>query len=305
MSASGLAGSRVLVTGASGFIGRRLCRRLVAEGARVHGTTRSAEPPDVGLAGSSRGDLADPRFVEELVERAKPEVVYHLASAVTGSREAGAVLPTLRANFESTVNILLAVRASDGRRLVLAGSMEEPESVEEGGAPVAQSPYAAAKWAASAYARMFHALYGTPVVTARIFMVYGPEQRDLRKLVPYVTLSLLRGERPRLSSGARPVDWIYVDDVVEGLVALGTAPGVEGERVDLGSCRLVTIRALVEELGRIAGPGIDLGFGVLPDRPLEAVRRADVERTQQLLGWQPKTDLSEGLRRTVDWYRDA
>jgi nucleoside-diphosphate-sugar epimerase len=91
------------------------------------------------------------------------------------------------------------------------------------------SPYAAAKFAASAYGRMFHALYHTPVTILRLFMVYGPGQQDLRKLVPYVTLALLKGEMPRVSSGVREVDRIYVDDVAAGYLAAATATGVEGE----------------------------------------------------------------------------
>jgi nucleoside-diphosphate-sugar epimerase len=215
------------------------------------------------------------------------------------------VLPTFQANLASTVNLLVAVRDAGCRRLVLAGSMEEPEP-DAGSLPVPASPYAAAKGAASAYARMFHALYGLPVVTARLFMVYGPGQRDLGKLVPHVATSLLRGERPRLSSGRRPVDWIYVDDVVDGLAALATAPGIEGERLDLGSGELVTVREVAERLAAIVradGAAAELGVGELPDRPLETVRRADVERTRELTGWRPKVSLDEGLRRTYEGYR--
>ena len=89
---------------------------------------------------------------------------------------------------------------------------------------------------------MFHALYHTPVTILRLFMVYGPGQQDLSKLVPYVTLSLLKGEMPRVSSGMREVDWIYVDDVAAGYLAAATATGVEGStmcpaviRVDTGT----------------------------------------------------------------------
>lgn len=302
-----LAGSRVLVTGASGFIGRRLCRRLAALGARVHGASRSSELGEDHFEGGSRGDLADADFTLGLVGEAEPDVLFHLASEVTGSREPEAVLPTFRGNLASTVNVLLAARASGCRRVVLTGSMEEPEPGPPGAPlPPPPSPYAAAKWGASAYARMFHALYGTPVVTARVFMVYGPGQRDLRKLVPSVALSLLRGERASLSSGRREVDWIYVDDVVEGLVALATAPGVEGGRLDLGSGELTTVREVAEELARIAGAdGGELGVGDLPDRPLEAVLRADPERTRERTGWAPEVALPEGLRRTYEWYGKA
>jgi len=302
---TGLRGARVLVTGASGFIGQRLCRRLAEAGARVHATGRSGELSGEELEGRSRGDLAEASFARSLVEEARPDLVFHLASRVTGSREPEAVLPTFHANLASTVNLLVAVRDAGCRRLILAGSMEEPEPDAES-LPVPASPYAAAKGAASAYARMFHALYGLPVVTARLFMVYGPGQRDLGKLVPHVTTSLLRGERPRLSSGRRPVDWIYVDDAVDGLAALATAPEIEGERLDVGSGELVTVREVAERLAaivRAAGVAAELGVGELPDRPLETVRRADVERTRELTGWRPEVSLDEGLWRTYEAFR--
>lgn len=302
-----LAGARVLVTGASGFIGGPLCRRLAELGARVHGTSRGSELPPEVFHGRSRGDLADADFTLRLVDEVQPDVLFHLASHVTGSREPEVVLPTFRGNLASTVNVLLAAREAGCRRVVMAGSMEEPEP-RSPGEPVAPppSPYAAAKWGASAYARMFHALYGLPVVTARLFMVYGPGQRDLRKLVPYVILSLLRGERASLSSGRRDVDWIYVDDVVEGLVALATASGVEGDHLDLGSGELVTVREVAEHLARLAGVAEEeLGIGELPDRPLEEVRRANPERTRERTGWAPAVPLPEGLRRTFAWYGEA
>jgi hypothetical protein len=112
----------------------------------------------------------------------------------------------------AAANVLVAATEGGVRRLLLAGSLEEPDPHESW--PVPASPYAAAKLGAGAVARMCHALYGTPVVWLRLFMVYGPAQPDVRKLIPHVTLSLLRGEAPRLSNGKRLVDWIYVDDVV-------------------------------------------------------------------------------------------
>ena len=82
---------------------------------------------------------------------------------------------------------------------------------------------------------MFHALYGLPVINLRTFMTYGPGQRDGSKLIPYVATALLRGESPRLSSGTREVDWIYVGDVVDAYLAAAVADGVEGTSIDIGS----------------------------------------------------------------------
>ncbi len=291
---------RVLVTGASGFIGKHLCARLIGEGAAVHAVSRRSEPSASAGLNWWKCDVTDVDQVRSLFAETRPEVIYHLASFVSGSRDLEAVLPTFHSNLVSTVNLLALATELGCRRIVLAGSMEEPRPDEKAAVP--GSPYAAAKMAGSAYARMFHALYRTPVVIAKIFMVYGPGQGDLRKLVPYVTLSLLRGEAPKLSSGTRPVDWIYVDDVVEGLLASASAPGLEGETVELGSGSMATVREVVEMLVGLNGSRVQPVFGGIEDRPFEQVRTADIAATYAQMSWRPETGLEEGLRQTVEWY---
>jgi nucleoside-diphosphate-sugar epimerase len=294
---------RALVTGASGFIGRHLCRRLAADGVEVHGLSRRPRPADAAVASWHLGDLADLETARRALDAAGPDWIFHLAGYVSGDRDLALVLPTFHGNLTSTVNLLTTATEVGCRRLVLVGSLEEPDpAIDE---PVPASPYAAAKWAASGYARFFHSNYETPVVVARLFMVYGPEQEDVKKLVPYVTLSFLRGEPPRLTSGIREVDWIYVDDAVEGLLAVAKAPRLEGSAVDIGSGRLVTIRDVVERLARCTGARVKALFGALPDRPQERVRAADASSTASRTGWRTRTELEPGLDRTVDWYRQA
>src|SRR5206468_741420 len=116
------------------------------------------------------------------------------------------------------------------------------------------------------YARMFHALYGLSVVVLRIFMTYGPAQRDVRKVIPYVILSALRGEAPALGSGARPVDWIYVGDVVEAIEAACGATDASGGSLDVGSGSLVTIRDVALRLVGTIDPSLSPRFGALADR---------------------------------------
>lgn len=299
---SSLAGRRALVTGASGFIGSTLCRNLSQAGMEVHGVSRTERTATDSCVRWHSYQLDDIESVRALFKAARPEYVFHLASHVAGSRAIELVLPTFSANLTSTVNILTVATELGCERLLLTGSLEEPETGSE--YPVPSSPYAAAKFAASAYGRMFHALYNTPVTILRLFMVYGPGQQDLRKLVPYVTLSLLKGEIPQLSSGARKVDWVYVDDVAAGYLAAATAKGVEGGTIDLGSGRLETVRTVVEELVELINPRVQPLFGLVPERAMEQIRTADADSSMRQLGWRAHVGLHDGLTRTVEWYRE-
>lgn len=292
-------GTRVLLTGGTGFIGRHLLTRLAATGAEIHCATRGAAPADLPGVWHSL-ELSDPAAASRLVAAARPEVVFHLASHVAGSRDISLVLPTFLGNLASTVGLMTALVEQGGcRSFVQAGSLEEPDDP----AATPASPYAASKLGASAYARMFHSLYGLPVVVARIFMVYGPGRQDEKKLVPYTIQSLLRGETPSFSSGTRPVDWVYVEDVAEGLLRLGAAADLAGARVDLGRGELFTVREAVEEIFRQVAPEKIPSFGGLGDRFAEQVRRADPAATREQLGWSPPTPLAEGLARTVAAFR--
>jgi UDP-glucose 4-epimerase len=295
-----LSGQRLLVTGGTGFIGERLCRRAAEHGATVHAVSRHPGIASEGVLWEG-ADLTDHLAVQGLFSRLRPDVVLHLASEVSGARDRDLVLPMLRANLLAAVNVMLACGDAGCRRLVLAGSMEEPDLGDS--EAVAQSPYAASKWAALAYARLFHTLYKLPVVHLRVFMVYGPGQRDLRKLVPYATVSLLRGRSPKLTSGARAVDWIYVDDVVDAFLRAAVAPGVEGMSLDIGSGELITAHALVDRLCALVDGDVEPVFGALADRQLERVRVADPTRAAQAMGWRPRTPLDEGLELTVKFYR--
>ena len=291
---------KVLVTGGSGFLGSRLCRRLVECGAEVHATSRlpRAQQEDGPLWWQA--DLADIAAAHALVSKIKPDVIYHLAGSVGASPARELVLPTFHSLLVSTVNLLTAVTETGCRRLVLTGSLTEPQASQAEAMP--GSPYAAAKWASSAYGRMFHSLYRTPCVIARIFMTYGPEQ-DPRKIIPAVTLALLKGEAPRLSSGRWKADWIYIDDVIDGLLAAAQVPHVEGCTFDLGSGVLVSVRAIVQQLVKLVRTDLEPMFGALPDRPFEQVRVAKIAGAEAKLGWEPLIPLNEGLIRTVEWYR--
>ena len=183
-----------------GFIGQHLCRRLRSEGHLVHATSRHPHASEERGLIWHQADLADLAVSRRLFATLKPDVVFHLAGAVGANPDLALVLPAFQSLLTSTINVLVAATEARCRRIVLTGSLTEPASRGDGATP--HSPYAAAKWSASGYGRMFHSLYEAPVVILRPFMTFGPGQAAA-KLIPSVTLSLLRGERPRLQAVRR------------------------------------------------------------------------------------------------------
>jgi UDP-glucose 4-epimerase len=206
----------------------------------------------------------------------------------------------MEANQAAAVNLLTAVsKSTPAARIVFAGSLEEPH---QGDDPTPRSPYAAAKWAATAYARMFYSLWDVRVSVLRIAMAYGPAQPDITKLIPYSTLALLRGDPPQLSSGTRLVDWVYVDDVVDALIRTAETEAAIGKVLDICCGRPVSIRDTVELLHLIVGGDARPQYGSVADRPMDQQRRGDPLPAADLMDWWSTTPLEDGLRKTVAWY---
>jgi UDP-glucose 4-epimerase len=289
---------RVFITGGTGFIGSRLCHVLSRSGAEVHVSSRSAVTPPEPAAKLWRINHCDFKGTQSVLNKVRPRTVFHLAGFTSAQRSLVLVQKTLNDNLVATVNLLHAAAEAGCERVILAGSLEEPED----SATPASSPYAVSKLSGHAYARMFRNTFGLDFTNARIFMVYGPAQRETYKLVPYVTLSLLRGELPKLSSGSREIDWIFVDDVVDGLKACATSRVAGGETVDLGSGLLTAVKDVVRKLADLIDPSLQPEFGSIADRENEQVRRADVVRTYSITGWKPSVSLADGLEQTVSWY---
>jgi UDP-glucose 4-epimerase len=289
---------RYLVTGGRGFIGRHLIRRLLAMGAEVHATTRAGRSLEPGPRWWVC-DLADLAATQQVVSEVRPDVVVHLASRAAGTRALDAVVPMLADNLLSAVHVMTASAAVPSCRAVLAGSIEEIAATGNGGA---QSPYAASKVAATAYAELFRDLWDLPVTVLRLAMVYGPDEPNRKRLVPYVIDSLLRGAALELSSGRRRVDWVYVADVVDALLSASTEPGAAGRVLDVGSGTVHSIHEAVELIADTVDANVAPAFGRVPDRAMERDLVADIGPAVQHLRWQPKVDLATVIARTVDWH---
>lgn len=297
ISAAANAARRVFLTGATGFLGRRLAARLVEAGHSVYALCLPGEAAPPGVT-ALPGDVTDAAAIATALEQARPARIFHLA-AVGVTDPALAPAETCRVNVLGTIHLLEAARALDVQRLVLVGSSFEygARRAEELLDPL--NAYGASKAAAWAYARAAFNAWNAPVVWARPFQVYGPGQ-PAHTLIPAAIRAALSGADFEMTGGEQQRDFIYVDDVVDGLLALAEAPGIKGHAFDLGTGQLHRVRDVIARIWALTGATGQIRLGARPYRPGEVpALPAAVERTRRVVGWEARVGLEEGLRRTV------
>ncbi len=311
--------STYLVTGGAGFIGSHIAESLLQDGQRVRiidnlltGKRENLAHLEA-LAGDCEiaiGDINDADLLRRLMRGV--DFVLHQAALPSVPRSLADPLETHLHCLTGTLNVLVAARDCGVKRVVYAASSsaygDQPGAAKhEAMRPDPISPYGVAKLAGEYYAAAFTHSYGLETVALRYFNVFGPRQDPLSEyaaVIPKFIAWMLNGERPRIyGDGEQSRDFTYIDNVVHGNLLACAAPDAASAVINLATGGRVTLNDLVAQLNAALGTDLPPIHGA--ERPGDIKHsRANVSKAKELLGFAPVVEFAEGLRRTVDWYRE-
>lgn len=308
--------TKVLVTGADGFIGSHLTEALLAEGYAVRalsqynsfnnwGWLEDVSSSDLEIV---TGDVRDPNFCRHICGGI--DTVYHLAALIAIPYSYVAPDSYVDTNIKGTLNMCQAARDCGVRRIVVTSTSEVYGTaryvpIDEKHPRQPQSPYSATKIGADAIALSFHNAFELPVVVARPFNTYGPRQ-SARAIIPTIITQIADGAREIKVGDLSPTrDFNFVKDTAAGFIALGRAEGIEGKEINIATGTEVSMRETLETIAAIMGEKVDYVTDPARLRPAgsEVFRLCgDNSLITSLTDWRPRYSLEAGLRETVEWF---
>ncbi len=310
---------KILVTGAGGFIGSRLVESLVESGVDVRAFTRYTSRADIGLlrflpqpilnqVEILSGDLRDPDAVEQAAHGI--DLIFHLGALISIPYSYLHPVEVTQTNILGTLNVLQACRKS-GCRLVHTSSSEVYGTalrvpIDETHPLQGQSPYSASKIGADSLVESYYRSFGVQAVTVRPFNTYGPGQ-SARAVIPTIISQALTRDTIHLGNLDTKRDFTYLDDTVEGFLKAAIADSVIGETINLGTGTEISIGELEKRIITLVGRQVNVVIDETRLRPekSEVMRLlSDNSKARNLLGWQPKISIDEGLLRTIDWIKN-
>jgi CDP-glucose 4,6-dehydratase len=313
----------VMVTGGRGFVGAWLAKALLERGESVVSFDRrrlAEKPSAIGMLGIEgelvqvEADLTDAEEVTRVLGEHRVETVFHLAAeTIVGTVQAS---PT--AGFESNVRgtwtVLEAARERGVERFVFASSdkaygAHETLPYREDFNLQPTAPYEASKAAADLIARSYWHSYGLPVAVTRFANIYGGGDLNFSRLIPEAVSAAIQGRAPVLRSDGSPErDFLYVEDAAAAYLAIADnldRDDVRGEAFNAGGGSAHAVGEVVALISRLAGTGVepDIRGEGNPEGEIDR-QYVDPTKLRETLGWTPSVGLEDGLRRTIDWYRD-
>ena len=302
---------QVLLTGATGFVGANLARRLVDEGARTTVLLRESSDtwrlrevlPKLTVRVA---DLQRPDALRQALATTRPEIIFHLATA-RASATVGDRVGTLESNVIGLWNLLEATAGFDCRKFVYISSSLEygwSQSPLREDSPISPATFfGATKAASTLVCEHFARANRRRIVILRLFSVFGPWESPER-LIPKAILAAFRGDRLRLTQAGFRRDFVFVDDVVRAMLLTTRSAGADGQIINVGSGTQTTNEGAIALIEELVGRRIAVDVGDYPPHASDTTHWvADNSKARRVLSWEPQYDLRAGLQKTVDWLR--
>jgi nucleoside-diphosphate-sugar epimerase len=296
-------GKTFLITGANGFIGSHLVKRLRKDGQRVITLDYHGRGTDIKV------DIVKINALKKKIRQiTSPVTVIHLAACVDSRRDYLTSKRAVRGNILGTLNLLEAVR---NLKIELFVNVSTEEVYGENAAPFHEqdkinprTPYAISKSSAEYFVQMYHHIYNLPVVMLRFAAIFGPNQNP-GKLIPYCIISALKGKDIVLHSSRQKRDFIYIDDAVEAIKRISFTRNVINETINFGGGKPYQIKDVAKlVLDGVKGKSrIRFRENILLSSFPRKVT-SDYSKARRLLGWRPRVTMEEGMKKTVTWYRN-
>ena len=312
-----LEGKKILVTGGGGFIGSHLCENLVLLGCQVTSFVHYNSRNDWGLIEYLpseikenieviSGDIQDPYYSEKAVSG--HDIVFHLAALIPIPYSYKAPLSYIRTNVEGTLNIMEASLKNHVEKVVHTSTSEvygtaKYVPIDEKHPLQGQSPYSASKIGADKIADSYYRSFSLPVTTIRPFNSYGPRQ-SARAVIPTIISQVLNSKDIFLGSLEPTRDFTFIDDTVEGFIKIAESVKCIGEVINIGSNIEISMGDLANKIISIIGRQVKIESEDKRKRPPKSeVERliCDKKKAKELLGWAPRINLEEGLKKTIEW----
>ncbi len=308
---------KTLVTGAGGFIASHLVERLVSEGAQVRAFVRYNSRNDMGMlkwiapqilaqVEVVQGDLRDVEAVRNAVKGV--DTVFHLGALIAIPYSYVNPREVIDVNIMGTLNVLMAARDFNVRRVVHTSTSEvygtaQYVPIDEKHPLQGQSPYSASKIGADKIAESFYRSFEVPVVTLRPFNTYGPRQ-STRAVIPTIITQALTRDEVKLGSLDPSRDFTFVHDTADGFVRAAAAEGILGQEINLGNDNTIRIGDLAEKIFTILGKTSTVvtdSQRIRPNKSEVMKLWASHQKASELIGWEPRSSLDQGLRATIEW----
>jgi nucleoside-diphosphate-sugar epimerase len=305
---------KVLITGASGFVGSNLARRLLREGCEVHILSRPLSPQwrlkDIlPKLNNHTIDLLELQKLKELIRTIKPEIIFHLAALGVFNGISPSEKKLFENNFLGTVNLIRACNEIEYKCFINTGSSSEygpkEKPMKETDICEPMNAYGISKLAALLYGSFIAKTENRPIIGLRLFSPFGYFD-DIQRLIPSVIISALQNKDILLSNPQGVRDFIFIEDVVEAyLKFINEAEQFKGEIFNLGSGEETSAQNAAETICGLTNTESNLKKGVVSPRPWDTAHwQADISKIKRCLHWKPGHSFEEGLEKTIQWYKN-